>query len=488
MAGAPGDDATVRRGMRAGIVEGVLATASDNLAGPFLALYALSLGATRTQVGLVTAVPALLGSLLQIPAAVLTDRLRNRRLLMMIGTIGLRPTWLVVPILAYLFPGEEAIFAFLVFLSARAAIGSAAPAAWASVMADVVPRGIRGVYFANRNVLCNLAALVASVVAGFLVRVFGAPEGYHAVFLLAGLVGIAAAYTMSWFPDMDRAEHRRELAGPAPDADGPTPPDAAGPGEGSGVGAETPPAAIPGTKPAASAPRPAPCRRWQRALAFARRERGFALLVSTAVLWNFAVTLPQPLFPIYFVESLGGSEGMWGLVSAASLVMTVIGQRYWGPLADRFGNRNLMVASGIFAATIPVFWFLAFRPSHAIFVNAYGGFIWAGYNLAAFNLVLELTPDARRATYIAAYNGLVGLAQFAGPIAGGILADAASIETVLLAAAGLRLAGWLVFRVAIKAPAREEFRWRNYFRLPSVRRGLALRRFRGGRSGKDLGA
>lgn len=441
--------------MRAGVVEGALATASDNIAGPFLALYALSLGATRTQIGLVTAVPALLGSVLQIPAALLTDRFRRRRLLMMIGTIGLRPTWLLVPLLPLWFQGEEAIFAFLAFLAVRSAIGSAAPAAWASVMADIVPRKVRGAYFANRNVLCNLSALVASVGAGYLVRLFGTPRGYHAVFLLAGLVGIAAAYTMAWFPDMDRIRPHPPL---------------------STAGAGSP-----------DAPRPTVGGRWQRVLEYARRERSFAALVATAVLWNFSVTLPQPLFPIFYVESLGGSEGMWGVVSAASLVTTILGQRYWGPLADRHGNRNLMVASGIFAALIPLFWFLALRPGHALIVNAYAGFIWAGYNLAAFNLVLEATPDARRTTYVAGYNGLVGLAQFAGPIAGGLLADAVSIEAVLLVAAGLRLAGWLLFRAVIPASEGEAFRWRNYLRLPSGAKGRLRRPFHRGR-GRDTGS
>lgn len=441
--------------MRAGVVEGVLATASDNIAGPFLALYALSLGATRTQIGLVTAVPALLGSVLQIPAALLTDRFRRRRLLMMIGTIGLRPTWLLVPLLTLWIPRDEAIVAFLVFLAVRSAIGSAASPAWASVMADVVPKKVRGVYFANRNVLCNLSALVASVGAGYLVRLLGTPLGYQAIFSLAGLVGIAAAYTMGWFPDMDRLKPLPPL--PKSEVSGP------------------------------DAPRPTIGGRWQRVLGYARRERSFALLVATSILWNFAVTLPQPLFPIYYVESLGGSEGMWGVVSAASLVMTILGQRYWGPLADRYGNRNLMVASGIFAALIPLFWFLALRPEHALAVNAYAGFVWAGYNLAAFNLVLEVTPDTRRATYIAGYNGLVGLAQFSGPIVGGVLADAVSIEAVLLAAASLRFAGWLFLRRAIKAPEDQAFRWRNYLRLPSAGRRLRFGR-RGRSGGRKFGA
>ena len=458
-----------RRGMRAGIIEGVLATASDNIAAPFLSLYALSLGATKTQIGLVTALPALLGSVHQLPAALLTDRFRRRRLLMLIGTIGLRPTWLLVPLLALWFPGRQAIVAYLVFLAVRSAIGSAAPAAWTSVMADVVPKKIRGAYFANRNMLCNLSALAASVTAGYLVRLFGAPLGYHAVFVLAGLVGVVAAYTMTWFPDMDRLK--------------PSSPASA---EGPGAPAE---------------PRASAAGLWQRMRDFARRERAFLWFVGYSILWNFGVTLPQPLFAVYYVEDLGGSEGMWGVVTAVSLVMTVVGQRYWGPLADRYGNRNLMVASGILAASIPVAWYLAARPGHALLVNAFGGFAWAGYNLAAFNMVLEMTPDARRTTYVAAYNALIGLAQFAGPIAGGIMADALSIEAVLLAAAGLRTAGWFVLRTVVNAPEEHEFRWRNYLWLPVAiqlrflrsrlqRSRLWRRRGQepGAGAGKDLGA
>mgnify|MGYP001489419705 CR=1 FL=1 len=429
--------------MRAGIVEGVLATASDNIAAPFLSLYALSLGATKTQIGLVTALPALLGSVLQFPAALLTDRFRRRRLLMLIGTIGLRPTWLLVPLLALWFPGAQAVVAYLVFLAVRSAIGSAAPAAWTSVMADVVPKRIRGAYFANRNILCNLSALIASVAAGWLVRLFGTPSGYHAVFVLAGLVGAVAAYTMTWFPDVDR------LRSPS-----------------------TPLAESPGA-PAES--RVNPFGLWQRAVGFARRERAFLWFTGFSVLWNFGVTLPQPLFAVYYVEDLGGSEGMWGVVNAASLLMTVVGQRYWGPLADRYGNRNLMIASGVFAAFASAVWLLAARPWHAILVNVYGGFVWAGYNLAAFNLVLEMTPDARRATYVAAYNALIGLAQFAGPIAGGIMADAVGIEAVLLAATGLRMAGWVLLRTVMRAPEEQEFRWRNYLWLPVAAQYRLLR-------------
>src|SRR5690606_40369761 len=82
----------MRRAMRVAIAEGVLASASDNFAGPYLSLYALALGATHAQIGLVNAVPALLTNVLQIPSAVLTDRIGRRKALTVIGGLDRKST------------------------------------------------------------------------------------------------------------------------------------------------------------------------------------------------------------------------------------------------------------------------------------------------------------------------------------------------------------------------------------------------------------
>ena len=44
--------------------------------------------------------------------------------------------------------------------------------------------------------------------------------------------------------------------------------------------------------------------------------------------------------------------------------------------------------------------------------------MWGGYNLAAFNLLLELTPDDNRSMYIGAYNTFMVYQKLAQSSAG----------------------------------------------------------------------
>ena len=63
----------LRPAMRIVALEGLFASASDYFSVPYVSLFALSLGASRTQIGLIAAVIALLGSVMQLPMAVLTE-------------------------------------------------------------------------------------------------------------------------------------------------------------------------------------------------------------------------------------------------------------------------------------------------------------------------------------------------------------------------------------------------------------------------------
>jgi MFS family permease len=49
--------------------------------------------------------------------------------------------------------------------------------------------------------------------------------------------------------------------------------------------------------------------------------------------------------------------------------------------------------------------------------------LWAGFNLASFNLQLELADPERRTQAAAGYTTLVGFANIIGPIVGGNVID-----------------------------------------------------------------
>jgi predicted MFS family arabinose efflux permease len=55
-------------------------------------------------------------------------------------------------------------------------------------------------------------------------------------------------------------------------------------------------------------------------------------------------------------------------------------------------------------------------------VNVFGGFLWAGYNLASFNNLLLLIPADQRERYTALYQIVVMAASAAGAALGGVIA------------------------------------------------------------------
>src|SRR5690606_33613252 len=121
----------------------------------------------------------------------------------------------------------------------------------------------------------------------------------------------------------------------------------------------------------------------------------------------------------------------------------------------------VLVASGTIAGIIPALWLVAFRPEHALWINLASGLGWAGFNLAAFNLLLEVTPDKNRTTFVAGYNALIGVAHFAGPLVGGVAADLFGVKPVFAAATLIRSAAWCLFAFRVRTAYDLPFVWRE---------------------------
>ena len=160
------------------------------------------------------------------------------------------------------------------------------------------------------------------------------------------------------------------------------------------------------------------------------------------------MNLISPLVSVYFIQDLQGTAEYWAYVQAASTVATILCQRYWGILTDKFGQKNIMVKAGIGAVVIPFLWFIAPNPLSGIVINLWNGFVWGGFNLAAFNFLLEITPDDSRSMYAGVYNSLMGIAVAGGTLAGGFLAEVIGLKYLfLISFVGRGLGLWLISRV-----------------------------------------
>ena len=408
------DHASMNRAMRTSVIDGMFGNASENMIGPFLALFALALGATKGQIGLLAALPALLSNALQIPSARLTERWGKRQKLVVITSGLSRLIIIPIALVPLMLDGNAAIYAFIALVTLRGLINSIGVPGWTSIMADITPRHARGSYFGFRNVMCNLAALVGTLVAGWFIRRYDFPWGYQLSFYVALGMGLVSTYFFSTIP-----------VPPLPERSQVT-------------------------------PRPVGLKASWQAISEHTVFRNYCF---TSILWNFAVTFSGPLYSVFYRENLGGDPGFWGVVTAMGLVAGIFGHRYWGRLADRYGQKNVMLAGGIGAASVPFMWWILPRWELAVIAEFISGFCWSGYNLAAFNLILEITPDESRTTYIGVYNTIAGLASSAGPLIGGHLADIYGLSPVIIISGVLRWIGYFVFKHNVRVPSEIPLRW-----------------------------
>ncbi|MCX6028420.1 MAG: hypothetical protein NT169_03830, partial [Chloroflexi bacterium] len=143
-------------------LDGLFATISGSFYGSFVALFAVAYGATNAQVGQLTAVASLCGLIALLPGAQAIKLLGGRRKAVvlcsgMVARVALL-AWVVVPFLL-----RDPGVAILTIIAVNAVITFAnnfANQAWTAIVADIVPREIRGRFFSHRNIGANLPALL----------------------------------------------------------------------------------------------------------------------------------------------------------------------------------------------------------------------------------------------------------------------------------------------------------------------------------------
>ena len=111
------------------------------------------------------------------------------------------------------------------------------------------------------------------------------------------------------------------------------------------------------------------------------------------------------------------------------MIIKVLTMQYWGKYSEKFGNRNIMIVSGLLIATIPLWWFLSgilFVGSAKIFffimfAEAVSGFAWGGFDLTAFNYILETCDKEILARSTAYFNLILGFAVLIGGLLGAFI-------------------------------------------------------------------
>jgi MFS family permease len=370
-------DPGTQRNLRWFFFDGLFFSISDAIVLTYLTLYLLALGATSAQIGFMASLGSLSAMLLLIPGAMLAERMGKRKWIVVLAGGGIsRISLLLLAVTPFLFDAPFAVY-FAVGLKILAdGMSNLGIPAWTSLSADIVPLRWRGRYFGARNMAMGAANVSTILLIGFLLTRMDSLEGYQMVLALAFLIGLGATYSYARIEEPARAKVERPRLSYRP----------------------------------------------TELLRVFKADKIFLAFCLHALLWNASLAVAGPFFNVHLVQNMNATAVMVGIVTMVSSLTSLPGMRLFGQLSDRIGPRRVQLMTGLLIPLLPVAWIFITAPWQAMVVNVFGGFLWAGYNLASFNNLLLLIPADQRERYTALYQIVVMAASAAGAALGGVIA------------------------------------------------------------------
>ncbi len=185
------------------------------------------------------------------------------------------------------------------------------------------------------------------------------------------------------------------------------------------------------------------------------------LAIAGACFIGFAgFTLVMPFLPLYFAQ-LGMRDpadiALWsGLSLGVTPGMTALLAPLWGRVADRYGNKFLVLRSLACFVITMVLMGLVTRPWHVFALRVLQGF-FAGYGALAVAMAAQAAPRERMASAIGTVQTAQRLGPALGPAIGGVLAVAIGIRAAFFVSSLFYLAAFvLVWRWFDEPPASRE--------------------------------
>ncbi|BAY22989.1 major facilitator superfamily MFS_1 [Calothrix sp. NIES-2100] len=385
-----------RTSLKASTIDGVFATIFSNITGGVLLVnFLLQLGATPVEIGLLSSIP-LLANFLQPLGAYLADRTSSRHWYTMIVFGPSRLLWLILVAGITWFccshiESHQLVIWTLGIIVVTNILGGLGGCAWFSWMAALVPPPLRGRYFGLRNSAGSLANFLSVPVLGYAVSAWpgGGIQGYGVLLFLGVIIGLISLACQFWMVDVNPQVYRA--------------------GKASSPHAENPDSLQP-------------------KIFTILKDSNFLKFLLYVGLWTFAVNLSAPFFNFYMLKNLEldlTTVTIYAsLIAGANLVMLV----FWGKLADRVGNRPVLLLVGVLIAVTPLFWLGVGNDIISVWIwlplihLIWGGF-GAALDLCNSNIQMEIAPLDRPSQYFAIAAAVTGVSGGLGATAGGFLAQ-----------------------------------------------------------------
>ncbi|ARU60951.1 hypothetical protein CBW65_07530 [Tumebacillus avium] len=395
----------LRHNVRINTIQGIFAVLAQNLTAPFIPLFAIKvLEASDSQVAWLSSLPALTGILVLLPGALFIDRLVAKKKFTgsMIYLRGL--FFLFLAILPFLsFDLYWMAWLFVLLIGLMNIPFSVYQLSWQSFIADVIPASQRARVFGSRNRITQGMGTITTIMTGVLIYLYGgAAWAYQTIFALSFVVGILEATTLRKIkePELQADKKVHTLA-----------------------------------------------ELW-KALG---QEKRFLIFAMASAVFHFGWQMAWPLFNIYQVSpEYANMSALWvSVITVCNSLMGVLTYPWWGKVAQKIGHGWTLVIGTAGLATAPLLYSLTMNLWVLAAFNLWMGIFVACTVQTLFNRVLEVSPDDKRALFIAMHSLVIGVTAIFAPQFGVWIMGLFDLNFAFYISSGIRLCGSIALGLVV---------------------------------------
>ena len=393
----------------------------------FLQVFATRLGATREQLGLLAAIPAMVAIAIALPSGGwLRDRSPKR--MTVITAIIYRAFYLLWALLPLLLPTDQILRWLMVLVLIMSVPGTLLAISFNGLYAVALPSQHRGQVMARRQAGYAISSIVTSLGVGALLGGLPFPQGYQVVFVIGTLGGFWSCYHV-WqirpisTPDPPKLRPLRTWARP-------------------GL-LRNPRSAVSSQMLRAMVQ----LRDWRALFRPKAHDRYFYRALLLLFLMHFSIYLTVPIHPLRYVRELGLGDNVIGVANALFYVMLFVSATQYERIEQRLGNNRTLGLALLIMSNFPLWVGLATGATHYFIASTLVGIGAAMLMGATGNYLQTIVPEENRAPYFAWYSLALNLAILTGSLLGPQLAAAVGLTAALFLGAMLRAgSGLLLWR------------------------------------------
>lgn len=362
------------------------------ISGAAMTQFARALGTPDFAFGILAALP-FVGTLFQIPASYWLERYGYRKPLFMVTASLGRLLWTVVALIPWFLPGFQAYWwhVMLGLLLITWVSAQVSGPAWMAWMSDVIPRRVRGRYFAIRRFVSQPIGLAVTLAIGYALDLVEAVKlerpdlMLHVTAGILGVAGLLGALDILCF---------RKVLDPKP-------------------------------------PKPNRDINLFSLLGQPLRDANFRKYLAFNLTFTLGVGFMGQYVWLYTFDVCGWTNGQANLlILGIPMIAQMVTFKMWGRLMDRLGKKPVLLITGAFTVFGSVGWLMIDRESFwlgylfILFVTL----TWPGMEMANFNFTLDMAGSKTSATSGhhraagTAYVALNSVAVAIGGVVSGLLA------------------------------------------------------------------